>query len=244
MPDLLILDINMPTGDGLCVAEKLLRDPKIPPLPVIFCSGRADLATLDRCRSLGANHVTKGPDAWPKLRALINDLFGSDKSSPAAARSEGGRAIAEMRAAPQAEPPKVLCVDDDEEALRVLAMRLRACGLKVLTATTAMQALWVAMKAMPQVVVTDYLMPEGSGEYLIARLRAVPALKPVPIIVVTGASRPNNRDFALERRFLGEYGVAGFLSKPLQFDMLLEALGRHVAFDASIWRKAAALRAR
>jgi len=48
-----------------------------------------------------------------------------------------------------------------------------------------MQALWIAMKEMPDVVVTDYRMPEGSGEYLIGRLRAVPALKGVPVIVVT-----------------------------------------------------------
>ena len=47
-PDLLVLDINMPGGDGFSVAEKLMRDPKIPPTPVVFCSGGSDPASAAR----------------------------------------------------------------------------------------------------------------------------------------------------------------------------------------------------
>jgi CheY-like chemotaxis protein len=107
-----------------------------------------------------------------------------------------------------------------------------------------MRGLWLAMKETPQVIITDYRMPEGSGEYLIARLRAVPALKAISVIVLTGASGGTNRDYALERRFLGEYGVSAFLSKPLKFEALLEALSRHIDFDATVWQKASALRQR
>jgi CheY-like chemotaxis protein len=81
-------------------------------------------------------------------------------------------------------------------------------------------------------------MPEGSGEYLIGRLRAVPALKGVPVIVLTAASGGTKRDFALERRFLGEYRVGAFLSKPLVFGELLDALARHIEIDAKVLRDA------
>jgi len=225
-PDLLVLDINMPGGDGFSVAEKLMRDPKIPPTPVVFCSGGNDPAAIERCKDIGAHYVTKGSESWSQLRSIICQLLDLD-----------GRGIP-AAATPAVAPPKVLCVDDDEDMLRLLRLRLRACGLDVLTATSAMQALWIAMKEMPDVVVTDYRMPEGSGEYLIGRLRAVPALKGVPVIVVTAASAGLKRDFALERRFLGEYRVTAFLPKPLVFGELLDALARHIDIDAKVLREA------
>jgi CheY-like chemotaxis protein len=238
-PDLLILDINMPGGDGLSVAEKLLRDPRIRPTPVIFCSGRADVETQDRCKALGGHFVTKGAELWTDLRPIIGDLLGiGDGQSPATAASPKWRTEAPTKLA------KVLLVDDDEDVLRIMQIRLRACGVEVMTASNAMRGLWLAMREMPQVIITDYHMPEGSGDYLIARLRAVPALKVIPVIVLTGASGGTNRDYALERRFLGEYGVSAFLNKPLKFEALLEALARHIELDATIWRKASALRQR
>jgi CheY-like chemotaxis protein len=241
-PDLLILDVNMPGGDGLSVAEKLLRDPKMRPVPVIFCSGRADTETQDRCKALGGQFVLKGPQLWSDMRPMIGDLLniGDAASTP----STSAAAPPERRVEVPTKLPKVLLVDDDEDMLRITQIRLRACGVEVLTASSAMQGLWLAMKEMPQVVITDYRMPEGSGEYLIARLRAVPALKAIPVIVLTGASGGTNRDYALERRFLGEYGVSAFLSKPLKFEALLEALARHIELDATVWRRASALRQR
>lgn len=226
-PDLLVLDINMPGGDGFSVAEKLMRDPKIPATPVVFCSGGTDPAAIERCKDIGAHYVTKGSESWSQLRSIICQLLDLN-----------GGGIPAMAIAPEVAPPKVLCVDDDEDMLRVLRLRLRACGLNVLTATSAMQALWIAMKEMPAAVVTDYRMPEGSGEYLIGRLRAVPALKGMPVIVLTAASGGQKRDFALERRFLGEYRVGAFLSKPLVFGELLDALARHIEIDAKVLREA------
>jgi two-component system, NtrC family, sensor kinase len=241
-PDLLILDISMPGGDGLSVAEKLLRDPRMRPTPVIFCSGRADAETQERCKALGGHFVTKGAELWANLWPIIANVLGigdgHSSAAPTAAASPQWRTEAPGKLA------KVLLVDDDEDVLRIMQIRLRACGIEVMTASSAMQGLWLAMKEMPQVIVTDYRMPEGSGDYLIARLRAVPALKAIPVIVLTGASGGTNRDYALERRFLGEYGVSAFLSKPLKFEALLEALARHIELDATIWRKASALRQR
>jgi CheY-like chemotaxis protein len=232
-PDLLVLDINMPGGDGFSVAEKLMRDPKIPATPVVFCSGGTDPAAIERCKDIGAHYVTKGSESWSQLRSIICQLLDLN-----------GGGIPAMAIAPEVVPPKVLCVDDDEDMLRVLRLRLRACGLNVLTATSAMQALWIAMKETPDVVITDYHMPEGSGQYLLGRLRGTPLLKDIPVIMLTGASGGNSRDFALERRFLGEYGASAFLSKPVDLDVLLDALAEHIAIDPEVRRTASKLRRR
>ena len=237
-PDLLVLDINMPGGDGFSVAEKLMRDPKIPPTPVVFCSGGSDPATLERCKGIGAHYVTKGSESWTQLRSIICHLLDLEVGGVPAMATTADGPFKSWAASPAAALPKVLCVDDDEDMLRLLRMRLRACGINVLTATSAMQALWIAMKEMPDIVITDYRMPEGSGEYLIGRLKAVPALRNTPVIVVTVASGGLKRDFALERRFLGEFGVGAFLSKPLVFGDLLDALARHIEIDAKVLREA------
>jgi CheY-like chemotaxis protein len=244
-PDLAILDINMPAGDGLGVAEKFLKDPKIPPIPVVFCTGRSDAETIGRCQALGAHYVVKGTDTWCRLMPIVCRLLGvvDATTEPVPAPAIAGGPLAEQMP-PAARLPKVLFVDDDGDMRRVMQIRLRACGIDVLTAARAMQALWMAMKETPDVIITDYHMPEGSGEYLLARLRGVPMLKDIPVFLLTGAAGGMKRDFALERRFLGEHRCAAFLSKPVDFDALMDALSRHIEIDPAVWRQAAKLRRR
>ncbi len=240
-PDLLILDIDMPAGGGMGVAEKLLGDPKLRPIPVVFCTGQSDAATIDRCKALGAHYVAKGADAWSNLKPIICRLLALQDEVAEVASATPATVI------PAASPPplpKVLFVDDDPDMRRVMQIRLRACGVDVHAASAAMQALWIAMKETPDVIVTDYHMPEGSGQYLLGRLRGMPLLKDIPVILLTGASAGMNRDFALERRFLGEYGAAAFLSKPVDLDVLLGALSEHIAIDPEVRRTASKLRRR
>jgi CheY-like chemotaxis protein len=243
-PDLLILDIDMPAVGGMGVAQKLLSDPNVRPIPVIFCTGQSDAATIERCKALGAHYVTKGADAWSNLKPIICRLLAmQDEVAEVMGETPAPVAPAPAEQSPAALP-KVLFVDDDPDMRRVMQIRLRACGVDVHTASTAMQALWMAMKEIPDVIITDYHMPEGSGQYLVGRLKGTPLLKDIPVIMLTGASIGNSRDFALERRFLGEYGASAFLSKPVDLDVLLGALSEHIAIDPEVMRTASKLRRR
>lgn len=243
-PDLLILDIDMPAVGGMGVAQKLLSDPNVRPIPVIFCTGQSDATTIERCKALGAHYVTKGADAWSNLKPIICRLLAmQDEVAEVTGETPAPVAPAPAEQSPAALP-KVLFVDDDPDMRRVMQIRLRACGVDVHTASTAMQALWMAMKEIPDVIITDYHMPEGSGQYLVGRLKGTPLLKDIPVIMLTGASIGNSRDFALERRFLGEYGASAFLSKPVDLDVLLGALSEHIAIDPEVMRTASKLRRR
>jgi CheY-like chemotaxis protein len=243
----MILDINMPSGNGLDVAERLLQDPKIPPVPVIFCTGRSDPDTLERCRSLGAICVVKDGDTWSKLLPVICRILGLTADIAVGAPIPAPALVSTPAPASVPEPhkskalPRLLFVDDDPDLRRALQIRLRACEVEVVVAGNAMQALWMAVNDAPDIVVTDYYMPQGSGEYLISRLRAVPSLKELPVILLTGAG---TRDFAMERRFLGEYNVSAVLYKPLNFDALLEALSRSIPVNADVWKAASKMRRR
>ena len=173
-PDLLILDINMPSGNGLDVAARLLQDPRIPPVPVVFCTGRSDQETIDRCKELGAHYIVKDGDTWGNLRPVIRRILGIVTHAGEVASI--AKAVVSPLPKPEQKPrlPRLLFVDDDADLRRAMQIRLRVCEVEVIAASNAMQALWMAVNKAPDIIVTDYWMPAGSGEYLLSRLRAVP----------------------------------------------------------------------
>lgn len=112
----------------------------------------------------------------------------------------------------------VLCVDDDPVALEQVAGLLRRAGAKVLTAGDGDQALESYRTRLPDLVVTDLLMPGMDG---LALSRAIRALDPdVPVFVATGADDPGLIVSALEQN------VDHLLLKPILPEALLGAVFR------------------
>ncbi len=68
--DLIVMDIQMPAGNGLAACEMLHSDQRLDHIPVIILTGHDDTATRLRCQRLGAHHMLKTGDLWPKLLAL------------------------------------------------------------------------------------------------------------------------------------------------------------------------------
>ena len=75
MPSLIILDVQMPGGNGLAVCEMLASNPNFSAIPVIVHSGKADHETVERCHKLNAHHVAKSPHSWSILEPLIRKLL-------------------------------------------------------------------------------------------------------------------------------------------------------------------------
>ena len=70
-PDALILDVNMPGGSGLAVAEMLASDREFCDLPVIIHTGRDDELTRIRCTDRHHYYVRKSPDSWKQVLAIV-----------------------------------------------------------------------------------------------------------------------------------------------------------------------------
>jgi two-component system chemotaxis response regulator CheY len=86
---------------------------------------------------------------------------------------------------------RILIVDDEPSMLFLLRTVLTGAGYEVLEAPDGAAALeFFAQGAPPDVVVTDVMMPVMDGRELIARLRADPATRAVPIIVHSGVQNP------------------------------------------------------
>lgn len=70
-PDLVILDVNMPSGSGLSVCEMVARDPDLKAIPTIILTGRTDGETINSCKRLAADYVLKGANTWTQLEPLL-----------------------------------------------------------------------------------------------------------------------------------------------------------------------------
>ena len=74
-PDLIILDIGMPGGNGLSAGEMLASEPSLAQVPLIILTGKSDDATLFRCQSIGARYIRKGADAIDEVKDMVHRLL-------------------------------------------------------------------------------------------------------------------------------------------------------------------------
>jgi CheY-like chemotaxis protein len=82
-PDMVCLDVDMPSGNGLSVCEMLGSDESLRALPVAILTGKNDPATIIRCHSLCAYYVEKCPDVWSRIEPLVKELlFDADTVCP------------------------------------------------------------------------------------------------------------------------------------------------------------------
>jgi signal transduction histidine kinase len=107
-----------------------------------------------------------------------------------------------------AVPSKILIVDDEVNAVRMLRGLLSPDGYNVLTAHSGAEALTVAMRETPDVVLLDVMMPDMDGYEVCAKLRADLRLANVPILLLTALDDQESRIHGLEA------GADDFISKP------------------------------
>lgn len=115
---------------------------------------------------------------------------------------------------------KILVVDDDPIMHRVLKHYLADKGYETLSATSGGQAIEVAAREVPSLVLLDVGMPDMSGLAALRQLKQCAATERIPVIVVTAHA---DRTTHLESR---TSGAAAFLTKPFRTAELLELLGR------------------
>ncbi len=115
---------------------------------------------------------------------------------------------------------KILLVDDIKE-FRTLVKIILSGNYDVVTAEDGEDALnMIEGGLMPDVIVTDLMMPRLDGYQFISRMKSDNNTLKVPVIVLS------NVDRATEREKLKEQGVSSYLIKPFNTTELKEGLGR------------------
>lgn len=114
---------------------------------------------------------------------------------------------------------KLLLADDEPYVTNVLKRKLRPYFEEILTASDGEEALVLARRELPSLIVSDYQMPGMNGYTLACQLRADRATAGIPIILLTA------RGHLLTDEQLSQTSIRRLLSKPFGVRELIEAIG-------------------
>lgn len=111
---------------------------------------------------------------------------------------------------------KALIVDDIKENLYLLESLLKAYGYKTVAANNGAEALGLALKEPPDIIISDILMPVMDGYTLCREWRKDETLKDIPFIFYTATyTHPKDEEFALN------LGADKFIIKPQEPDVFM-----------------------
>ena len=112
-------------------------------------------------------------------------------------------------------PKKILLVDDEADLASILSMRLIVCGYTVIVASNGEQALELAKREMPDLLVTDLLLPKINGYEVCRMLKMDDRFKQLPIIVTSALHEQPEREQAVES------GADAYFVKPFDMGLFL-----------------------
>ncbi len=107
-------------------------------------------------------------------------------------------------------PPQILIVDDNPANRDIFQTRLAAQGYEILTASDGEEALAVAREKRPDLILMDIQLPGIDGYEATRLIKAKPALRHIPIIVVTSYALSGDDVKAKEA------GCDAYLAKPFR----------------------------
>jgi DNA-binding response OmpR family regulator len=89
IPDLIILDLGLPAGDGFSVMERLKANDSLALIPVIVLSARDRAANMDRVLKAGAKAFLQKPVDNAQLLSVIRQVLGEKQYTPAVVHDLG-----------------------------------------------------------------------------------------------------------------------------------------------------------
>lgn len=130
---------------------------------------------------------------------------------------------------------KILLVDDEEDILEFLKYNLQKEGFETFTASNGKEALQIAEKELPALIILDVMMPEMDGMETCMQLRENPSLSQVLILFSTA----RNEDYSQIAGF--DAGADDYVAKPVKPRVLVsrvKALLRRLSLTPGIQEEA------
>jgi len=159
---LITLDIMLPNMDGWELLNRLKQVPALGRIPVVIISIVAD---RNKGFALGAAAVMQKPISRQELYESLVELS--------------------LIPLPQGQTLKVLVADDDPMAVDLIAVHLTGLASAVLRACGGREAIDLARKERPDLIVLDLMMPDVSGFDVVDALTKNPDTARIPILIVT-----------------------------------------------------------
>jgi DNA-binding response OmpR family regulator len=175
-PDLVLLDIILPTMNGYEILEARQKNPMISRIPVIIISNSGQPVEIQRALALGiSDYLVKAQMDPEDVLAKVRSFFQStsvvlSESSTTAGRLEG---------------KKVLWVEDDAFLSDLVAVKLKRQGCVAYYAKDGEQAIEILKTTTPDIILLDLVLPGMSGFDVLSQIKANPVCKSVPVMILS-----------------------------------------------------------
>jgi two-component system, sensor histidine kinase and response regulator len=205
--DILLLDWRMPGLDGLEVARRLADHELAPPLRIIMVTMHDRDELLSESKDLKFNGLlTK-----PVIPSRLFDLLMHRHTFMPTKRTMPRRHV-------QFPGAQVLLAEDNHLNQQVAAEFLQQHGITVTIANNGEEAVALAQQQPFDLVLMDLHMPKMDGFAATRQILALPGETTVPVIAMTAAVMPE------DRQYCSEIGMVGFVAKPIDPDELIQVL--------------------
>ena len=116
----------------------------------------------------------------------------------------------------------VLIADDEADIVETLQFMLESDGFEVLTAYDGEEALNVARRAIPDVILLDVMMPKINGYKVSRLLKFDKKFQDIPILMITARSQE-------EDKLIGEEtGADEYITKPFEISNVIDLINKHL----------------
>jgi len=188
-PDAVLVDLLLPKLDGWSVTRAIREEPWAKKIPIIAVSALAMQADHERAREAGCDDFVTKPYAPAELRVLLGKYF-TDNSAPKAATRASEPSASGI--SPAERLGRVLVVDDEPSNVELIVRRLGGNGYETLTASNGHDAIAIATKEQPDLILMDIMMPGLDGWQATRLLKGDPKTANIPVVFVTARDRPED----------------------------------------------------
>ena len=240
MPDLIILDYNMPVMDGVSMLRRLRENADLRRTPVIMLTAELSAENIATVARLGVrDYVTKPFNEelllakaaravplvarpthdGPKESRTAQSESASDRRRPSEPRGnklcDRTCGVSPAPSAAALQRASVLVVDDSSTMRISLIKALNELGFdNIKEAKNGRQALELVRKETFDLMLLDMEMPEMNGMEVLLALKNDPQLGGLPVIVISGADQIENAVRCIEA------GAEDYLPKPFNPTLL------------------------
>jgi len=220
--EVLVIDLNLPDGDGFTLLEQLDRLRSLQGTRVVINTG-LDIAQegLQRLNGYSAVVVRKQGDDTAMLGQAVQGFLDGLLEQPAAAKS-ATPSVAEPGPKPILQGRRLLLVDDDVRNVYAMSALLDNFGLEISIAGNGEEAIAAFLKAPVDLILMDMSMPVMDG-YTATNLLKTEHGCTIPVIALTAHAMKGDREKCLAA------GADDYLAKPVESAALRRMLERWLA---------------
>jgi len=214
-PDLILCDIQMPGIDGMHLARRIRQIPALTGIVLLAVTALAMVGDREVIMAAGFDGYLSKP--------VAPETFVQQVQAFLPAALHGSRSDTRRTTPVSPQPPRyrgtILVVDDRPENLQLARSLFGRSGYLVRTGSGVRAALDDLSRILPDVILSDVVMSDGSGYDLIRRVKSDQRLGRIAFVFVTSTLTAES-----ERRRGLALGAARFIFRPIEPQELLAAV--------------------